>query len=298
MSSNSIILAYGQGLFRVDDSEKLREKYLGQLKASQFNATILFSVHVHDQGDLYYGDTKLVSDGVFEEKLSYMKPLVAALKERSEVWWGIGSAAVADFANIRQLLSTSFGTRILSANFKALLRAVPADGFDFDMEESWDADMQSAITKLALLLHQYDAGVSFCPYTAMTDWYTCLADIYEKNGHRQIVRRLNLQCYDGGGGNTTKEWLDALKSFPRDPGIPDINSFIVPGYWVCAAIDPQTKACVAQYSPDDICKVFSEPDLRQNAGGGFLWNTGAIFNSGSSFEEYSRAVINGLAGKC
>jgi hypothetical protein len=297
MSSKNIVEVYGQGLFRLEDPPQLREQYLEQLNASQFNAVILFSLHVHSGGELYYGDTRLVSDGVFDEKLSYMKRLVAALKEKSEVWWGIGSAKAADFANIRQLLSTSQGTRILSANFAALLRAVPVDGFDFDMEESWDDGMRNAVTKLALLLHQFNVGVSFCPYTSMTDWFACLADIYEKNGHRQIVKRLNLQCYDGGGGNTTRYWLDNLKSYSGDLGIPDIDSFIVPGYWVCSA-HRRDGTCLSQYSPDDICKVFSNPDLRQNAGGAFLWNTSDIFKSGNSFGDYSRAVANGLAGKC
>jgi hypothetical protein len=300
MSPNSIVQVYGQGLFRLEDPPQLRAQYLERLMASQFNTTMLFSVHVHPGGELYYGDTKLVSDGVFDEKLSYMKPLVAALKKKSEVWWSIGSAKAADFANIKQLLSTSQGVRILSANFAALLRAVPADGFDFDMEEDWGTDdgMRNAITKLTLLLHQFNVGVSFCPYTAMTDWFGCLADIYEKNGHQQIVKRLNLQCYDGGGDNTTKKWLDGLKSYPEDLGIPDIDSFIVPGYWVCSSHDDITGACLSQYSPNDICKVFSNPAFRRNAGGGFLWNTADIFNSGHSFGDYSQAIINGLADKC
>jgi len=51
-------------------------------------------------------------------------------------------------------------------------------------------------------------------------------------------------------------------------------------------------------SPADICAFFANPQLRTNAGGGFLWNTSEIFSSGSSCAAYAQAVADGLSNSC
>lgn len=292
VSQAAIIQVYGNGLFGQDD-QKTNDAQLAQIQASRFNSVILWTVHVNGSGDLSYNNTPLVTGGVFNSALEFMKPYVAALRQHGEVWWGIGSWGASDFANIGKLLSTSQGTAALTQSFRALLQALPSDGIDFDMEESYDSTMRNTIVQLTLLLDRsLQTGVTYCPYMDEPFWLNCLADVYEQNEHKQIVRRFNLQCYAGGNGNTTTAWLAKLAAFHKPLGLANVNAFIVPGNWV------QSDDGSVKNSPADICAFFSNPDIGGNAGGGFLWNTSEIFGSGHDCAAYAQAVANGLANDC
>jgi len=289
VSQGTVIQVYGNGLFGQNDPTS-NNPQLVQLKESQFNSVILWTVHVNATGDLFYNNTPLVTGGVFNSAMAFMKPYVAALKQRGEVWWGIGSYGVSDFANIGQLLATPQGTATLTNSLRALLQALPSDGIDFDMEESYDRAMRNTVVQLTLLLDRsLKAGVTYCPYMDEAFWLNCLADVYGQNGQQQVVRRFNLQCYAGGNGNTTAGWLDQLTSFGKPLGIADTNRFIVPGDWV------QSDDGSQKNSPADITAFFSNPAIGANTGGGFLWNTSEIFGSGSNCAAYAQAVATGLA---
>jgi hypothetical protein len=291
MNPTPIIEVFGNGLFGTNDPPT-NNRQSEQMEASRFNSVILWSVHVHPNGDLYYNETPLVTGGTFNLDLNFMQPYVAALKAKGEVWWGVGAYGVDDFSNIGKLLATPGGTQILQSNFGALLKTLPADGIDLDMEESYDQTMRHTIVQFSLFLNnQLNTGITYCPYIDEDFWLNCLADVYEQNGNRQIIRRFNLQCYAGGGGNSTKQWLSDLRSFGRPLGIVDVSSFIVPSYWV------RSDDSSEKNSPSDICAFFSNPDIRENAGGGFLWNTSEIFESGFTAADYSEAVMNGLANE-
>lgn len=292
MTQNAIIEVYGNGLFG-QNVPSTNDPQLKQLLESQFNSVVLWAVHVNANGDLSYNNTPLVTSGVFNPDLKFMHRYVAALKQHGEVWWSVGAWGVSDFANIGALLATPQGTATLTASFGALLQAVPADGIDFDMEESYDGAMRNTVTQFTLLLtRSLKAGVTYCPYTDETFWLNCLADVYEQNGQKQPVRRFNLQCYAGGAGNTTAEWYSKLASFHRPLGIASPSTFLIPSNWV------QSDDGSVKNSPADICAFFANPQLRTNAGGGFLWNTSEIFSSGSSCAAYAQAVAGGLSNSC
>lgn len=289
VGQDTVIQVYGNGLFGQDD-KTANDAQLAQIQESQFNSVILWTVHVNGSGDLSYNDTPLVTGGTFNAALDFMKPYVAALRQHGEVWWGIGSWGASDFANIGKLLSTSQGTAALTRSFRALLQALPSDGIDFDMEESYDGTMRKTIVQLTLLLDRaLQTGVTYCPYMDEPFWLNCLADVYDQNKQKQIVRRFNLQCYAGGSGNTTAAWLANLASFHKPLGIANVNAFVVPGNWV------QSDDGSVKNSPADICTFFSNPDIGDNAGGGFLWNTSEIFASEDDCAAYAQAVANGLA---
>jgi hypothetical protein len=291
VAQNQIIAVYGNGLFGQNDPTT-NNAQLAQIKASQFNSVILWSVHVHDNGDLYYNDTPLVTGGTLNPALTYMQSYVAALKQRGQVWWSVGSWGANDFGNIGKLLKTPQGRETLTSNFGALLKAMPADGIDFDMEESYDAEMQTTIVQFTLLLgRSLKTSATYCPYMDEPFWLNCLADVFAQNGS-QVVQRFNLQCYAGGGGNTTAGWYKTLASFSRPLGIASPSTFISPSNWV------QPDGGGQVIPPAAICAFFAQTQMRENAGGGFLWNTSEIFGSGNTAAAYAQAVVNGLANKC
>lgn len=286
-----VIEVFGNGLFGTNDPST-NDQQLAQMQASAFNSVILWSVHVQPNGDLTYNDTPLVTGGVFNASLNYMKPYVAALREQGEVWWGVGSWGASDFSNLGALLATASGTETVKNTFGALFAALPGDGVDFDMEESYGPDMRKTIVEFTLLLAQsLSLKSTYCPYMDEPFWLGCLADVYAEAG-QQYVQRFNLQCYAGGTGNTTASWLAPLQSYPQPLGIPDIDAFIVPSNWV------QSDDGTQKFTPAQTCAFFSKPAMRENAGGGFLWNTSEIFSSGDSAADYAQAVVNGLANQC
>jgi len=286
-----IIEVFGNGLFGTNDPST-NDQQLAQIQASAFNSVILWSVHVAANGDLTYNDTPLVTGGVFNSALNYMKPYVAALRKKGEVWWGVGSWGASDFKNLGALLATGAGTQTVKDTFSALFNALPANGVDFDMEESYGPDMRKTIVRFTLLLAQsLKVQTTYCPYMDESFWLGCLADVYAQGG-QQYVQRFNLQCYAGGGGNTTASWLAPLKSYPKPLGIADPDTFILPSNWV------QSDDGSQKFTPEDTCQFFSDPSMRENAGGGFLWNTSEIFSSGYTASDYATAVVNGLADQC
>ena len=288
----STIEVFGNGLFGTDDSTT-NDQQLQQIQASLFNSVILWSVHVAANGDLSYNNTPLVTGGVFNASLNYMKPYVAALRAQGEVWWGVGSWGATDFSNIGTLLSTSAGTQTVTDTFSALFEALPADGVDFDMEESYDATMQNTIIDFTLLLaNQLKVGVTYCPYMDEPFWLGCLAGVYAQNDQQQVVRRLNLQCYAGGAGNTTRSWFTKMTEYSKPLGITNPTSFILPSNWV------QSDDGTQKFTPAQTCAFFNRSDMYENAGGAFLWNTSEIFASGYTAAQYAQAVADGLAGKC
>jgi hypothetical protein len=283
---------FGNGLFGTNDAST-NDEQLAQIQASAFNSVILWSVHVTADGDLTYNDTPLVTGGVFNPALNFMKPYVAALRDHGQVWWGVGSWGATDFHNLGVLLSTPAGTATVTNTFGALFAALPAEGVDFDMEESYGPDMRKTIVNFTLLLSQeLQLASTYCPYMDESFWLGCLADVCAANDGQQLVQRFNLQCYAGGSGNTTESWLQGINAYPDPLGIPDVNSFILPSNWV------QSDDGTQKFTPAQTCAFFSQSAMRENSGGGFLWNTSEIFSSGYSAADYASAIVNGLADQC
>lgn len=284
--SQKLIEVYGNGLFGTDDAA-VNDRQLSGLKASDFGSVVLFALHVHENGDLTYNDTPIVRSGTFQADLAHLQRYLAALRGKAELWWSIGGWQVPDFAHVGTLLATPAGRKTLSGNFRALLAALPVDGFDVDMEESYDEGMRDAIVGFSLLADELGAGVTYCPYTQVDFWLACLSGVFGALDH-QVVKRWNLQCYAGGTGNTTQEWLASLQAYSGQLGIPDVRSFLVPGNWV------RSDDGAIQNSPADIQAFIAQEAIRKDAAGGFLWCTSEIFASKHSAADHATAIRNGL----
>jgi hypothetical protein len=276
--------AYANGLFGTDDAAT-NDAQLAQMMAAKFDIVILFAVHVHPSGDLYYNDSPIVSAGTFNPDFAYLEPYLSRLASVSQIWCSVGGWGVDDFQNLGTLLSTGAGRTAVTNNVAALKAGISLVGVDMDMEATYDPAMRTTVTTFSSLVAKLGLRVSFCPYTVPEFWMDCLADLYVSG--KQIVDHLNLQCYAGGAGNTTTDWVDAMSVFPRKLGI-DPHDFVWTSTWV------QTDDGSEKYTPGDIEAFFAQPEMGQYAIGGFLWCTSEIFQSGFTAADYSTAIIAGL----
>ncbi len=298
------VVLYGSGLFG-DSDPSVNQQQLQELQNSGFTTVILWTLHVHENGDFYYNDTLAVQNGTISSQLNPDLPqLITALKSGgtvNKVFFCIGSGGVSDYQAIKALLASPQGTQILQQNFQALVNAFPIDGFDFDLEEFPLSDYTDTIVQLTLMLNQsYGKAITYCPYTDEDFWLNCLALVYTKNNNQQIVSWFNLQCYAGGSGNDPMEWASQIVDYASPLGISDPTGFIVPGYW--ARHKPTGPYDEPGECPASICHTFSTLDLK----GGFIWNSGDIFKSEASGlcsgsmapSAYASAIINGLNREC
>ena len=65
MTSPRVAL-YGNGLFNQTDPSPPYAEQITQLTTGGFTTAILWSIHVHTNGDFYYNDTLMVSGGVIQ----------------------------------------------------------------------------------------------------------------------------------------------------------------------------------------------------------------------------------------
>jgi len=271
------------------------------VQSSGFTTVILWTMHVNANGDFYYNGTLVVSNGAVTGPFASTLPgLIKELRTGGSVntvLFGIGSADVSDFANIKSLLSTATGTALLQSNFAAMVQALDIDGFDFDLEEFPYSEFTATVVQLAqMLFNDYGKFTTFCPYSDQDWWLEAAQQIYAQSGNAGIVRWWNLQCYAGGGGNTPADWVQMISENSSSIGVTNPNAYIVPGYW-CA----NGPGCDSGQCPPSIESTFA--GLRGVVQGGFIWNSGDIFScdaggacGGSAApSDYAQAIINGLA---
>jgi len=278
------IVLYGSGLFG-RDNPKLNQTQLLAVTQSGFTDLILWTLHVDSDGTLVYNNTVIVRDGVFAFTFSYLRELVRAVKQNStvqRVLFSIGSWGVPDFTNIGTLLSTPSGKLALGRNFAALATALEIDGYDFDNEDQFETTQP--VVDLTTMLAGGDNSmiVTYCPFGDKQFWTKCLQDVWavnQQNGVAQSVRWWNLQCYAGGGGNLPQQWVQAVQA--ADAGVTSA-AFIVPG------LDTSNGTSGVQTTFSGWAT--SDPGIT----GGFIWNSGAIFASGSSPAAYASAITAGL----
>lgn len=281
-ATGEVVALYGQALFKKDDPET-NEEQLRALRGSGFDTVILFALHVHPDGELFYSDVPIAQNGVISPQANpHLPQLVAALRQggAQTVLFSIGAGGVADYQNIQALLQTKGGQAALEKNFQAVASWLKIDGFDLDDEE--DGISPKTIATLATLLHPLSKKgiLTAAPYTEMDFWLACLEEVFKQSGE-QLFRWWNLQVY---GGADAEGWITSLAGFIKshDVGLTDANAFIVPGY------------SVAGSTPGEICAALSDLEV----GGGFLWNAGSIFASGSPPKVWAKAIVDGLSGRC
>ena len=301
MTSVYPIAIYANGLFQ-DGYPNPPVAYTTQ--AAQLNAgittPILWSIHIHANGDLYLNDSPFVSNGqilystdptqgVNPDFPALMAALTGGGGSVAEVLVSVGAwGTTSDFSNW-------LGAQpAVQANLSALVSAFGVAGVDFDYEseDGYTAADQSMIVTLTLQVFAAGCYVTYCPYTAMDFWAGCLSAAYAGAGNVQPVKWMNLQCYAGGGGNDQilNQWIASVKG--ANAGVADPAAFIVPGFAVAGSeSDGQT--------PSQLQQTFAGLSA-SGVTGGFLWNSGAIFSGepgvGYTPADYAEAISQGLGG--
>ncbi|GGJ79768.1 hypothetical protein GCM10010123_06950 [Pilimelia anulata] len=236
---------YGGGPFYSDG-----QAVMDTLRSSGFTTVILWAIHVHDNGDLYYNDHRIVADGRYigdagwPNRLRTLKQAPTSV-DRIEV--SVGSAGPNDWAVIRKLIAAG-GTgekSILYRNFAALKSATGADALNNDDEAEYHLDSTVAFARMG---EKLGYRFTFVPYTNRGFWRSL------KSNLGGLVDRVYLQNYAGGQGNDPAAW-------GRDLGLP-----VDPGLW-----SRHGSGCREGDSPDRVRSRMKS--WQQSAGivGGFMW---------------------------
>jgi hypothetical protein len=185
------------------------------LRASGFTTVVLWAIHVHaDTGDLYYNDTRIVSNGQYVGDSGWAARL-ATLKQaptsvnRIEV--SVGSAGPDDWGAIKTLIAqggTGSGS-VLYRNFQVLRTITGADAINDDDEQSYDVPTTTTFGNMVIGQGYH---FTFVPYTNVSFWRSV------KNNLGAAVDRVYLQDYAGGTGNDPATWTQQL-GMPVDPGL-------------------------------------------------------------------------------
>ena len=192
---------------------------MNDLRGSGFDTVVLWTIHVHSNGDLVFNDHRVVSNGSYVGDAGWPGRL-ATLKQaptsvnRIEV--GVGSWGVSDFETIRTLMNaqgTGSGS-ILYRNFQALKAATGADAVNFDDESLYDT---STSVRFGVMLADLGYRITLCPYTNPSHWAAVRTQV---NSQRPgTVDRIHLQVYAGGAGNNPADWNNVFGGFKVDPGL-------------------------------------------------------------------------------
>ena len=245
------------------------------LRASGFTTVILWSLHVSDNGDLYYNDVKIVSNGAYVGDSTW-PGLLGTLKQaptsvnRIEV--SVGAGGTPDWEHIMALVDAQ-GTgpgSILYQNFQALRAATGADAINSDDESCYDVESTLAFAHMIATIGF--RSFTFAPYTYESYW----AQVKQILGDQ--VDRAYLQCYSGGTGNDPKQWSQAL------------GMSVDPGLW-CR----NGAGCAEGDSPAQVASQLQQWHSSADIPGGFIWLYDDIKHcepsTGFTAADYARAVV-------
>lgn len=266
---------------------------------SGFKVGIFWSLHIRDNGDFVYNNgAPIIAAGQLQPGFAHLPKLIAMMKARANIQQLLfstgGWTCESDFVNMKTLID-QYGTgsaNPLYANFQALKSALSIDGIDIDLEANSSPPPYAhdygyytdTLVSLAGMLDSLGMTTTFCPYIDQSFWLGCLQKIYATNGQRQLVSAMNLQCYDGGAGNTQTQWVQSLEQSPAPIGIANIPAFVVPGYDAQQTPPPALQATFADNS-----------QMTPGINGGFVWNYSEVQQSGTPTSQYASAIVKGIA---
>ena len=250
------------------------------IRASGFTTIVLWTIHVHGDGDLVLNDHKIVDNGVYVGRAAWPAE-VAAFKtgdtsvNRIEI--AVGSWGVADFETIESLIAAQGAgpTSILYKNFQTLRNALPSiDAVSFDDESNYDVN--STVT-FSVMLRDLGYQISLCPYMRSSFWKSVYDNV---NSLRPgTVDRVDLQCYAGGGGNNPGTWNNYFNGLK-----------VTPGLW-CYPNSPNG------YTPAQVETKMTEWRGAYNIAGGFMWLLDDMLPHQATYpvSAYGRAINDALA---
>jgi hypothetical protein len=250
------------------------------IRASGFTTIVLWTIHVHGDGDLVLNDHKIIDNGVYVGRAAWPAE-VAAFKTGdtsvSRIEIAVGSWGVKDFETIQSLIAAegTGPTSILYKNFQTLRNTLPSiDAVSFDDESNYQVDPTVAF---AVMLRDLGYQISLCPYTRSTFWRSVYNNV---NSLRPgTIDRIDLQCYAGGGGNNPGTWNAYF------PGLT-----VTPGLW-CYPNSPNG------YTPAQVETKMSEWRGAHNIAGGFMWLLDDMLPHQATYpvSAYGRAINDALA---
>lgn len=241
------------------------------IRDAGWTTLFLFTIHIRPNGDFYYNDTLIATNGNYVGDPAWRSRLDAVRAAPSSVYrielcigsWGSGS-----FQAIKDRIAAD-GTgsnTILYRNMLAMKNALGIDAVQYDDELTYDANSAVAYGNM---LANMGLKVTLCPYTNSSFWKSVLTQLGSK------VDAIYLQCYDGGAGNDPAAWSAYL------------GRKVIPGYWVHTGDGPSSATSLANFS----AKMLS---WRNSAGvnGGFCWMADDIGPYGMN--EYAEAIHRNL----
>jgi hypothetical protein len=278
------VAAYGLGMMYTSLST-----YGQAIQTAGWNSVILAMLHPHEKGNIYFGNTEIITqDGKYIGRSDWPDQLQKLLKGAgstiTHLLACIGGAGVGDFANIKaiyQAHNNSFEGTDLQKNFQTLHTKFPMITLlDMDVEETYDV---VSFVAFCQMLIKIGFGITFCPYTYQDFWTGSLQKLNQSNPG--AVKWWNLQLYDGGTGNDPQQWATAISN-----AIPGFNTtgFIVGGDWsrnlAKVGSDPKFWHWQGDCPPavESLMKsIAKEPCV----GGGFIWTIDQILNYAADQKE-------------
>lgn len=263
---------FGGGPFYQDG-----QAVMNTLRASGFTTVILWSIHVHPNGDLYYNDILVVSNGRYVGDAGWparLRTLKQAPTSVNRIEVSVGAWAVPDWENIARLISAqgTGSSSILYRNFQALKTATGADAINNDDESYYQVPATAAFARMAAGLGY--SKFTFAPYTNQSFWASL------KSNLGSLVDRVYLQGYAGGSGNNPATWNRAL------------GMTVDPGLW-----SRHGSGCAQGDSPATVESKMRS--WRGSAGiqGGFMWLYDDMkkCSAQGSAAAYARAIRNGVS---
>jgi len=260
---------FGGGPFYQDG-----QAVIDTLRASGFTTVILWSIHVHTNGDLYYNDTLIVSGGQYVGDSGWparLRRLKQAPTSVNRIEVSVGAWGTGDWEAIDSLITrdgTGSGT-ILYRNFLALRNATGADAVNNDDESHYEVDSTVKFARMANAMGYRQ--FTLAPYTAVSYWQGVT------NSLGTLVDRVYLQGYDGGAGNNPASWAQSLGR-PIDPGL-----------W-----SKHGSGCGAGDSPAQVESKMRSWHGSAGIPGGFMWLYDDIkaCSSAGTAADYARAINN------
>ncbi len=286
MKTKAVIAGYAEGLMYPGVPNQLSYE---EVKKAGWTNIILCLYHIDQAGNISFNDKRIVQDGTYTGSL-YWPGMIGGLKNGGSINTisaSIGGEGVSDFRNIQAIYeenTNSFTDTQLEKNFQTFRKTFPAiDIIDMACEDYYDPLSFVAFCKMLI---DMGFGISFClynnPWTFPHFWTSSLAQL--ENYKPGVVKWWNLQCYNGGAGNTPQQWAKAINKL-----IPDFNTteFIIAGDW---SIIPN----LCGDSPEQVSELFQNFGSQSSLGGGFIWT---IDNIVLNREETSSACGKNVAMK-
>jgi hypothetical protein len=272
------IAAYGEGALYPAAS---LTPITAAIQQAGWTTVILSLFHIgrtsanQNQGDLYFNDQLVVSEGKYVGDSAW-PAAVAALKGGSvtRLAASVGGATpwVQDFQTIQAIYQgngNSFAGTLLETNFTLFRQTFPdIDVIDMDCEETYDQDSFVAFCQMLVGL---GFSITFCPYAAYESgfWVGSLQALTASNPGS--VLWWNLQCYAGGSGNQPATWAGYITA-----AMPDFNTngFILASDWSRFWSDNQWQGdCV-----DAVGQLLAPFDGNACVGGAFIWTLDQILS--------------------